>query len=242
MYKHFFKRFFDILVSLLFLPFFLLIFIIFAPIIKLSDGGPVFYNAPRLGKNGKVFKMFKFRSMKVNSPNLLNADGSTFNGNNDPRVTKIGRFIRKTSIDETPQILNILLGHMSIIGPRAHLTTNFKGYDALDDVHKKRIEVRPGLTGYNQAYFRNSASSEEKLKHDCYYVENLTFWMDVKVFFKTIVTVLKHDNVYVKDEKPVSVVTVDAQGNRHDVAVDSAEEALAITSDTAEKETVGVAK
>lgn len=249
MYKHFFKRLFDIIVSLVFLPFFLIIFLIFAPIIKLTDGGPVFYNAPRLGKNGKVFKMYKFRSMKVNSPNILNADGSTYNGNNDPRVTKIGRFMRKTSIDETPQILNILFGHMSIIGPRAHLTTNYKGYDELDEPHKRRIAVRPGLTGYNQAYFRNSVSAEEKIANDVYYVDNLSFWMDVKVFFKTIVTVLKRDNVYVKEEKPAAVVTVDADGNKCKVEVDSAEEAIEIAetaetvsaehSEDGEKEPVG---
>ena len=128
MYKHFFKRLFDFVVALVALPFFLIIFIFLAPIIWLTDRGPVFYVAERLGRRGKTFKMIKFRSMRVNSPNLLNADGSTYNGDNDPRVTPIGRFIRKTSLDETPQILNILVGHMSIIGPRAHLTTNYKGY------------------------------------------------------------------------------------------------------------------
>ena len=199
MYK-FFKRFFDIFVSLLALPFFLLIFIFVAPMIKISDGGPIFYNAPRLGKKGKVFKMYKFRSMKVNSPNIKNADGSTYNGENDPRVTKVGKFLRKTSLDETPQILNVLFGHMSLIGPRAHLTTNYKGYENLDEIHKRRIDVRPGITGYNQAYFRNSVTSEQKLINDAYYVDNLSFWMDVKVFFKTIFSVLKRENVYVKQE------------------------------------------
>lgn len=201
MYKHFLKRLFDIIVALIALPFFILIFIFVAPAIKLCDGGPIFYNAPRLGKKGKVFKMYKFRSMKVNSPNIKNADGSTYNGKNDPRVTKIGKFLRKTSLDETPQIINILLGHMSLIGPRAHLTTNYKGYDALDDIHKRRIDVRPGITGYNQAYFRNSATSEQKLINDVYYVDNLSFWMDVKVFFKTVISVLKSENVYVKQEE-----------------------------------------
>lgn len=199
MYK-FFKRFFDIFVSLVALPFFFLIFIFVAPIIKISDGGPVFYNAPRLGKNGKVFKMYKFRSMKVNSPNIKNADGSTYNGANDPRVTKVGKLLRKTSLDETPQILNVLFGHMSLIGPRAHLTTNYKGYENLDEIHKRRIDVRPGITGYNQAYFRNSVTSEQKLINDVYYVDNLSFWMDVKVFFKTVFSVLKRENVYVKQE------------------------------------------
>jgi lipopolysaccharide/colanic/teichoic acid biosynthesis glycosyltransferase len=230
MYKYFLKRLFDIIVSLIALPFFILIFIVVAPIIKLSDGGPVFYNAPRLGKNGKIFKMYKFRSMRVNSPNLLNADGSTYNGNDDPRVTKFGKFLRKTSLDEVPQVLNVLFGHMSVIGPRAHLITNYKGYDTLDDVHKRRIDVRPGITGYNQAYFRNSATADEKLLHDVYYVDHLSFWMDVKVFFKTIVTVLKSENVYVSEQKPASVVTVDENGESVKVSLDD------------EKETVGVNK
>lgn len=203
MYKHFFKRLFDIIVALVALPFFLLIFIVLAPIIWLTDGGPVFYVAERLGRRGKTFKMIKFRSMRVNSPNLLNADGSTYNGDKDPRVTPIGRFIRKASLDETPQILNILVGHMSIIGPRAHLTTNYKGYDKLDETRRHRLDVRPGLTGYNQAYFRNSVSSAEKIANDVYYVDNLSFWMDVKVFFKTIATVLGRKNVYVSAEAPV---------------------------------------
>ena len=235
MYKHFFKRLFDIIVCLMGLPVFFLIFIVVAPIIKLTDGGPVFYNAERLGKGGKLFKMYKFRSMKVDAPNLLNKDGSTYNGKNDPRVTKIGRILRKTSLDETPQIFNVLFGHMSIIGPRAHILTRFKSYDELDDVRKHRLEVRPGITGYSQAYFRNSASNDEKIQQDVYYVDNLTLWMDIKVFFKTIATVLKRDNVYVKDEAPVKVVTVDANGNRVEANITAAGEK------SENKETVGAA-
>lgn len=197
MYKHFFKRLLDIFVSLIALPFVLLVIVVLAPIIYFTDKGPVFYNAPRLGRNGKVFKMYKLRSMKVNSPNIRNADGSTYNADDDPRVTKIGRLMRKTSIDELPQFLNVLKGDMSLIGPRAHLVTNYKGYDLLDEPHKIRIAVRPGITGYNQAYFRNSVTSEEKIKNDVYYVEHLTFLMDVKVFFKTVMTVIKRENVYV---------------------------------------------
>lgn len=206
MYKHFFKRFFDLICSLIGLPFLALIFIVVAPIIYFTDKGPIFYNAERLGKNGKTFKMYKFRSMKVNSPNLVNSDGSTYNGENDPRVTKIGRIIRKTSIDEMPQLINVLLGHMSLIGPRAHLTTHYKGYDALDDVRKLRLTVRPGITGYSQAYFRNSIPSEQKIKNDVYYVENLSFWFDVKILFQTVKSVLKRENVYVFQEQKTEEV------------------------------------
>ncbi len=200
MIYRFFKRFFDILLSLIALPFVLLIILIFAPIIYFTDKGPVFYNAPRLGRKGKVFKMYKLRSMKVNSPNLKAADGSTYNAADDPRVTKIGRLMRKTSIDEVPQFLNVLKGDMSFIGPRAHLTTNYKGYDQLDEPHKRRLDVRPGITGYSQAYYRNSATSAQKMENDVYYVEHLSFGLDVKIIFKTVASVLKRENIYVSPD------------------------------------------
>lgn len=199
MIYRFFKRLFDIILSLIALPFVLLVIVIFAPIIYFTDKGPVFYNAERLGYRGKTFKMFKLRSMKVNSPNLKNADGSTYNGANDPRVTKIGRFMRKTSIDEFPQFLNVLKGDMSFIGPRAHLTTNYKGYDLLDEPHKRRLDVRPGITGYSQAYFRNAATSAQKLEHDVYYAENISLWLDIKICFQTVFSVLGRKNIYVTE-------------------------------------------
>lgn len=197
MYRHFFKRLFDLTVALIGLPFFCLIFLVLAPIIWLTDRGPVFYNAERLGYKGKTFKMFKFRSMYVNSPDVRNADGTTFNGETDPRVTPIGRFMRKTSLDETPQLLNVLFGTMSLIGPRAHLTTHYEGYDKLAPKLKRRLDVAPGITGYNQAYFRNSATAEEKIDNDVYYADHISFWLDVKIFFKTVQSVLMHENVYV---------------------------------------------
>ena len=201
MYKHFVKRLLDLLLALIALPFFCLFFIILAPIIYLTDKGPVFYTAPRLGRYGKKFNMYKFRSMKVNAPDIRNTDGSTFNGAKDPRVTKIGRIMRKTSLDEIPQILNVLKGDMSLIGPRAFLGTTQKTYDEMDDKRKKRLTVRPGITGYSQAYYRNSIGLQEKIEYDCYYVDHLSFLLDVKVLFKTAVSVLKHENIYVNEEK-----------------------------------------
>lgn len=200
MYKNFFKRIIDFFIGLFALPFVLLFIVIFAPLIYFEDKRPIFYTAERVGKNGKIFKMYKFRSMKVNSPSFLTKDGSTFNSADDPRVTKIGRFMRKTSIDEIPQFLNILKGDMSLIGPRAVLAVNFKGYDSYDADRQLRNSVRPGITGYNQAYFRNSVTAEEKLQNDVYYVKNLSFILDVKVFFKTIFSVLKRENVYVSQD------------------------------------------
>lgn len=213
MIYRFFKRLFDIILSLIALPFVLLAIVIFAPIIYLTDKGPVFYNAERLGYKGKVFKMYKLRSMKVNSPNLKAADGSTYNGEDDPRVTKIGRLMRKTSVDELPQFLNVLKGDMSLIGPRAHLTTNYKGYDLLDEPHRRRLDVRPGITGYSQAYYRNSATSEQKMKNDVYYAENISLWLDIKILFKTVFSVLKRENIYVSAQKQETKETVEA-GNK----------------------------
>ncbi len=205
MYKNFFKRAIDIVVSLIAMPFVLLVILIMAPFIYLEDKGPVFYNAERKGKNGKNFKMFKLRSMYVNAPDIRNADGSTFNSSKDPRVTKIGRLMRKTSIDELPQIINVLIGDMSFIGPRPTLAT--VPYEELSEMSKKRLEVRPGITGYVQAYYRNSIGQEEKIKYACYYVDNITFAMDVKILLQTVKSVLKRQNIYVStEEKPAEEV------------------------------------
>ena len=197
MYKTFGKRLIDIVVSIISLPIFGILLVVLAPIIKVTDKGPIFYNAERLGRKGKVYKMFKFRSMKVNAPDIRNEDGSTFNGNNDPRVTKIGRIMRKTSLDETPQILNVLKGDMSLIGPRPFVTTHYYGYEKLDDKGKKRLEVRPGITGYSQAYYRNSIEQKQKIENDCFYADHVSFHLDVKIFLHTIKTVLKRENIYV---------------------------------------------
>lgn len=196
MYKNCIKRLLDICISLICIPFFAVIFIFVAPAIYLTDKGPIFYSAKRLGKGGRKFIMYKFRSMRVNAPDLRNADGSTFNSSTDSRVTKIGRIIRKTSIDETPQIFNVLKGDMSIVGPRAHLTTRYHGWDSQTEIQKTRLSVKPGITGYSQAYFRNSATSEEKDEQDAYYVENISFGLDAKILMQTFVSIVRHRNIY----------------------------------------------
>lgn len=200
MYKSFVKRIFDLLIGILGFPFFFLSLVIFGPIIKATDGGPVFYNAKRIGKNGKLFTMFKFRSMYVNAPDIRNADGSTYNGEDDPRVTKIGKFLRSTSIDELPQIINILNGTMSLIGPRPDPPDDMLIYT---EEQKGKLRVKPGLSGYNQAFFRNSVEQNEKFEHDLYYVNHISFCLDAKIFFKTIQTVLTRESVYNDASSPV---------------------------------------
>lgn len=206
MYKHFFKRLFDVLVSLIALPFVLLVVVVFAPIIYLEDKGPVFYNATRRGKEGHNFKMYKLRSMYVNSPVLKNSDGSTYTNDRDPRVTKIGRLLRKFSIDEFPQFLNVLKGDMSIIGPRPTLAVT--PYEELDEMRQKRLRVRPGITGYSQAYYRNSITQQEKVMYDCEYVDKVSFVFDVKILLRTVYVVLARKNINA-NEQPVAVPAVE---------------------------------
>ncbi|MFR9061018.1 sugar transferase [Eubacterium callanderi] len=200
-YKKYGKRCCDIILSIVGLPFFAIVFIPTAIAIKAEDRGPVFYNAPRLGKDGKTFKMYKFRSMKVNAPDIRLEDGSTYNGEDDPRVTKIGKFIRKTSIDETPQLLNVLKGDMSFIGPRPDPPDWLERYP--ENV-KEFLRVRPGITGFSQAYYRNSVDGNMKMQNDLYYANHYNSFFDLKIFFKTILNVIKHENTY-KDTKNIVV-------------------------------------
>ena len=193
MYKRFVKRLFDILIGILALPFVLLLILIIGPAIYLQDKGPIFYNGPRIGLHGRVFNMCKFRSMKVNAPDIRTADGSTFNSDDDPRVTKIGRFLRRTSIDEIPQFLNVLVGQMSFVGNRPDTP---RMLDVYTDEQKKWLFItKPGITGYSQAYYRNSTTNEEKIANDIYYAQHESFWMDVKIIIRTIKTVLFKENI-----------------------------------------------
>lgn len=193
MYKKFFKRVLDIIGALIILPFVLLEIIILAPFIYFTDKGPVFYNADRIGKEGKHFKMFKLRSMYVNSRDIRNADGSTFNSDDDSRVTPIGRIMRKLSLDEFPQFLNVLKGDMSFVGPRPKIGKI--DYNSLTEDKKKSYSIKPGVTGYAQAYYRNSISNDEKYHFDAFYVDHITFWMDVKVLFMTVWSVIGSKNI-----------------------------------------------
>ncbi len=195
MYKYFIKRILDFILAIILLPLLIILTLLIAPLIKLEDGGSVFYISKRLGKKGKVFDMYKFRTMKENAKDIRNADGSTYNSRYDKRVTKVGKILRRTSIDEIPQIINILKGDMSFIGPRPDLPEHIMVYTKQE---KEKLKVKPGITGYNQAYFRNSIKWKDRLKNDIYYVEHLTFIMDVKIFFMTFFSLLKKENIYSK--------------------------------------------
>ena len=191
------KRCIDIFLCVIILPLILLVTIPIAIAIKIEDGGPIFYKSRRLGKEFKEFNMLKFRSMRVNAPDLRNDDGSTYNSQNDSRVTRIGRFIRETSLDELPQCFNVLAGDMSILGPRAG---DVESKDTYEEDEKDKLLVRPGISGYTQAYYRNNLGVREKRLYDAWYSHNVSLWLDIKILFKTIATVLKRENVYTNDE------------------------------------------
>jgi lipopolysaccharide/colanic/teichoic acid biosynthesis glycosyltransferase len=207
----FIKRLFDVVVSaILMIPIGLVIGIS-GLFIKSEDKGPIFYMADRTGRFGRIFKMYKLRSMKVNAPDIRLADGSTYNGEDDPRVTKFGKFARKTSIDELPQVINILKGDMTFIGPRPDTPV---GSAAYTEEEKIILTVRPGITGYNQAVNRNSVLTKEKLKNDIYYAKHLSLWFDIKIVFMTIATVLGHKNINREDVSTENAYVLEKDGTR----------------------------
>ena len=182
MYKHFFKRLFDFLIVLLALivlsPFLLLITIILH---IANKGAGAFFTQERPGRNGKIFKVIKFKSMT----DERDAEGNLLP--NDQRITKIGKFIRKFSIDELPQLINVLKGDMALIGPRPLMPRYLKLYSR---EQMRRHEVRPGITGWAQVNGRNNITWTEKFKLDVWYVDHLTMWLDIKIIFMTIKNVL----------------------------------------------------
>ncbi len=196
-----FKRLFDIAVSgssiALLSPFFAAL----AVLIILSDGGQPIYSQVRLGEHGKKLRIYKFRSMRIDSedleklltPKQLEQFYKEYKIDNDPRITKIGRFIRKTSIDELPQLFNILDGDLSLIGPRPIVKGEASNYT--EKQLKKLLSVKPGLTGYWQAYARNKATYADGLRQnmELYYAEHKSVGLDMKVFAKTIISVLKQE-------------------------------------------------
>lgn len=197
MYQHVFKRLLDIVIGIIALVPVCLAILIFGIAIKLEDGGPVFYNAPRVGKDGRDFIMYKLRSMRVNAPDLVMEDGSTYNGADDPRMTKVGALLRKTSLDELPQFLNVLKGDMSVIGPRPDLRRETELYTGEEGL---KLTVKPGITGYAAVMGRNSLPWHDRLALDVYYMKHISFALDAKVFFRTFATVFKQEGIYVEGD------------------------------------------
>jgi exopolysaccharide biosynthesis polyprenyl glycosylphosphotransferase len=188
------KRTFDIIFSSLVLLFLSPLFIIIAIIIKLTSKGPVFYKQERIGKDGKIFYLYKFRTMRVGADK---EEKPKFTTPDDPRVTPIGRILRKFSIDEFPQFINVLKGDMSVVGPRPERPYFVEKFKKEIPRYEERHRVKGGITGWAQVHgWRGDTSIEERLRYDLYYIENWSFLLDLKIIFKTIVTFFSQVNAY----------------------------------------------
>lgn len=200
-FYQFVKRLIDILGSLIGLILLSPLFIIIAILMKKEEPkGPIFFSQTRVGKNEKQFKMYKFRSMCVDAEAKLEellkhneVDGAMFKMKDDPRVTKIGKFIRKTSIDELPQLWNVLKGDMSLVGPRPPLLREVAEYTEYD---KQRLLVKPGCTGLWQVSGRNEVGFDEMVELDIRYIQNLSVLNDIKIIFKTVLIMIKPNGAY----------------------------------------------
>ena len=203
MYRHFFKRFTDIIISLLGIVIGGIPMLIVALLVKLDSPGPVLFKQARLGKNGKQFHFYKFRSMCVGAEK-----SGVYSDNQDKRVTKVGKFIRATSLDELPQFFNILKGDMSLIGPRPPLTYHPWPLEEYTDFQRRMFEVRPGITGWAQVHGRKDVEWHHRIELSVWYVDHLSFWLDIKIMFKTVFKVLTNaDNenkgeTVTKEEQP----------------------------------------
>jgi lipopolysaccharide/colanic/teichoic acid biosynthesis glycosyltransferase len=194
----FVKRFFDIVLASIGMIVLSPIFLIISLAIKLESKGPIFFKHTRIGKDGKIIKIYKFRSMVNNAedmikeftPEQMKEYRENYKLTNDPRITKVGKFLRKTSLDELPQLINIIKGDLSIIGPRPVVSDELKKYGTNT---RKFLSVTPGLTGYWAANGRSCTSYEQRMQMELFYIDNLSLKMDIKVFFKTIEAVIKRE-------------------------------------------------
>ena len=190
MYKAFLKRLVDVTVAFFGLLICALPMLIIAIAIKLESKGPAIFKQERVGKDGKVYWMYKFRSMCVGAEQQ---EGGVYCTKGDKRVTKVGKFIRATSLDELPQFVNILKGEMSLIGPRPVLTYYPKKWEEYTEEELRRFDVRPGVTGWAAVHGRKTNTVEARFAYDNYYVDNLSLWLDIKIVFLTIKTVFTNE-------------------------------------------------
>ena len=233
MYKHFFKRFFDILIALLGLIIAAIPMLFIAIAIKLNSKGPVIFKQERVGKKGKVFKIYKFRSMCVGAEQT---GTGVYSGKGDARVTKVGKILRATSLDELPQFFNLLKGDMSLVGPRPPLTYHPWTLDKYTDEQKRMFDVRPGITGWAQVNGRKDVEWNKRIKLNVWYVEHVSLWLDIKILFKTVAKVFSNaDN----ENKGATVVAAPTDAVSEEIAQEGTIVEEVATTETATQETEG---
>lgn len=191
MYKRFVKRIIDVIVSVIGIIILTIPMAIVAIAIKMDTPGPVIFKQDRLGRHGRVYKMYKFRSMCVNAESM--AEG-VYSDNNDPRVSRVGKVIRATSIDEIPQLWNVFKGDCSLVGFRSPLTYHPWEWNKYTDEQKKMFDLRPGITGWAQVHGRKTVEWNDRIAMNVWYAENCSFLLDVKILFMTVFKVLKNND------------------------------------------------
>ncbi len=209
MYRAFLKRFLDVLLSAIGLVFLAIPMLIVALAVKLDSPGPALFRQTRIGRNGKLFEILKFRSMYVGSEKI---GTGVYSGKGDSRVTRIGRILRATSIDELPQLINILLGHMSLVGPRPPLTYHPWALEEYTAEQFRMFEVRPGVTGWAQVNGRKCVEWNRRIALNVWYVDNLSLWLDIKILFITMLKVfINADNDNVEATVKISKIAVEKE-------------------------------
>lgn len=232
MYNKFFKRLIDVVLSFFAIVFLFFPMLIIAIAIKLDSKGPVIFKQERVGKNGKVFKIYKFRSMCVGAEQQ---GSGVYSGKGDSRVTRVGKILRATSLDELPQFFNILLGHMSFVGPRPPLTYHPWTWDKYTDNQKRMFEVRPGVTGWAQINGRKDVEWNKRIQLNVWYVDNVSLWLDIKIVFKTVAKVLANaDN----ENNGATVVSVPTDNADENIVKENTVFEEAVTAETVIKEDV----
>jgi len=186
------KRTFDIIVSLGVLVLLAPLFLLLALLIRLDSEGPIFYIDQRVGKDGKTFKLYKFRSMVMGADKIGLGRAAA---RDDPRITRVGRFLRGYALDELPQLINVLKGDMSIVGPRPGIPAQAERYDTFQ---RRRLEVRPGMTGWAWIHGRNNLPWEERIELDVWYVDHWSFWLDLYILARSPLMLIKKEGVYGK--------------------------------------------
>lgn len=191
MYKRFLKRIIDTILSAAALTVLSPLMVIVAVLIKLTSAGPVLFKQQRLGLNGKQFTIYKFRSMTVGAEHT---GSGVYSESGDPRVTRVGRVIRALSIDELPQLVNIILGDMAIVGPRPPLTYHPWPLEQYSEEQLHMFDVRPGITGWAQVHGRKAVEWHERIKLNVWYTENVSFLLDARILFMTVIKVVRNDD------------------------------------------------